>query len=263
MKNGYKTKRMKAIIIEDETVAVSTLKAILRQNSVADIEVIAELESIEDSVAWLRSSPQPDIIFMDIHLADGSAFKIFEQIDIEVPVVFTTAYDEYALQAFRVSSIDYLLKPVTLDSLEHALRKFMLFNPKEREEHILRTNTAVKNRNDVKKLLIMLVDKFYPLPVEDICYFYTDKEKVIAYTFDGRKHPVDRTLDMLGEQLDKHFFFRANRQFIVSRKAIKDVDLWLGNRLSVNLFLSVPERIIVSKVKTPVFKKWLMQVEED
>lgn len=118
---------MKAIIIEDETAALSSLKAVLQQNSVVEIEVIAELESIEDSVEWFQCSLQPDLIFMDIHLADGLAFKIFEQVDIVAPVVFTTAYDEYALEAFRVSSIDYLLKPVTLSSLEHALNKFFLF----------------------------------------------------------------------------------------------------------------------------------------
>ena len=252
---------MKAVIIQDETAAVSSLKAILRHNSVVDIEVVAELESIEDSIEWFRSSSQPDIIFMDIHLADGLAFKIFEKVDIAAPVVFTTAYDEYALQAFQVSSIDYLLKPVTQKTLEHALNKFLLFNPLEREEHILQTNTAIKNRNEVKKLLIMLADKFYPLSVDDIYYFYTVQEKVTAYTFDGKRHPVDRTLDALGEQLDKQLFFRANRQFIVSRKSIKDIDLWLGNRLSVNLLLPIPERIIISKVKTPLFKKWLMQEE--
>ena len=252
---------MKAIIIEDETAAINSLKAILRQNSVVDIEVVAELESIEDSVEWLRDSSPPDIIFMDIHLADGLAFNIFEQIEIVAPVVFTTAYDEYALQAFRVSSIDYLLKPVTLNSLEHALNKFLLFNPAERKEHILRTNTVIENRKEVKKLLVMLADKFYPLPVDDICYFYTAREKVTAYTFDGKKHPIDRTLDTLCEQLDERHFFRANRQFIISRKSVKDVDLWLGNRLSVNLLAPVPERIIISKVKTPIFKKWLMQEE--
>lgn len=137
---------MKAIIIEDETAALSSLKAVLQQNSVVEIEVIAELESIEDSVEWFQCSLQPDLIFMDIHLADGLAFKIFEQVDIVAPVVFTTAYDEYALEAFRVSSIDYLLKPVTLSSLEHALNKFFLFNPAEREEHIQRTNNIQKKK---------------------------------------------------------------------------------------------------------------------
>lgn len=253
---------MKAIIIEDETIAVSNLKAILQQNSVVDIEVIAELESIESSVDWFQHSVHPDIIFMDIHLADGLAFKIFEKVEIASPVVFTTAYDEYALQAFQVSSIDYLLKPVTLNSLEHALKKFLLFNPMEREEHIQRTNTAIKNRNEVKKLLIMLADKFYPLPVDDVYYFYTIQEKVTAYTFDGKKHPVDQTLDALDEQLENRLFFRANRQFIISRKSIRDIDIWSGKRLSVNLLLPVPERIIISKVKAPLFKKWLMQEED-
>ena len=163
---------MKAVIIEDETTAVNSLKAILAQNTVTPIEVIAELESIEESVEFFRTSPHPDIIFMDIHLADGSAFKIFEQVEIDAPVVFTTAYDEYALQAFQVSSIDYLLKPVTLASLERALNKLRLFDTEERLAHIRQTNRTIQSRHTIKSLLIMLADKFYPLPVEEILYFY-------------------------------------------------------------------------------------------
>ena len=242
---------MKAVIIEDETTAVNSLKAILAQNTVTQIEVIAELESIEESVDFFRTSPHPDIIFMDIHLADGSAFKIFEQVEIDAPVVFTTAYDEYALQAFQVSSIDYLLKPVTLASLERALNKLRLFDTEERLAHIRQTNRTIQSRHTIKSLLIMLADKFY-----------TANEKVTAYTSDGKQHPVDRTLDALGEQLDERLFFRANRQFIISRNAIKDIDLWFGSRLSVNLTLPVPERIIISKTKTPIFKKWILREEE-
>lgn len=274
---------MKAVIIEDETTAVSSLKAILAQNKMASIEVVAELESIEESVDWFRQTERPDLIFMDIHLADGSAFQIFEQVDIQAPVVFTTAYDEYALQAFQVSSIDYLLKPVTVDSLERALNKLRLFNPEERQAHIRHTNHTIQGRrqgnesvsagqppalrktcpaHSLQSLLVMLVDKFYPLPVEEVYYFYTAHEKVTAYTADGKSHPIDRTLDALGEQLDEHLFFRANRQFIISRSAIRDVDLWFGNRLSVNLHLPVPEKIIISKTKTPVFKKWILAEEE-
>ena len=151
---------MNAVIIEDETAAVSTLKAILAQNSIIPIEIVAELESIEESVVYFHTAPQPDIIFMDIHLADGSAFKIFEQVEIEAPVVFTTAYDEYALQAFQVSSIDYLLKPVTLTSLERALSKLRLFSPEERLAHIRQTNDVIQGRHVIKSLLIMLTDKF-------------------------------------------------------------------------------------------------------
>lgn len=252
---------MNAIIIEDETAAVGSLKAILTQNSVMPVNVIAELESIEESIRYFSSNPHPDIIFMDIHLADGSAFKIFEQVDIEAPVIFTTAYDEYALQAFQVSSIDYLLKPVTLVSLERALGKLRRFGPEERLEHIRQTNSTIQRRHTIKSLLVMLADKFYPLPVEDILFFYTANEKITAYTSDGKRHPVDRTLDTLSEQLDTNCFFRANRQFIISRKAIRDIDLWFGNRLSVNLTIPVPERIIISKTKTPIFKKWILAEE--
>lgn len=198
---------MNAVIIEDETAAVGSLKAILSQNTMMPVEVVAELESIEESVTYFHNYPQPDIIFMDIHLADGSAFKIFEQVEIAAPVIFTTAYDEYALQAFQVSSIDYLLKPITLTSLERALGKLRLFSPEERLAHIRRTNDTIQGRHVIKSLLIMLTDKFYPLQVEDILYFYTMNEKVTAYTSDGKLHPVDRTLDALGDQLDeKHFF---------------------------------------------------------
>ena len=116
----------------------------------------------------------------------------------------------------------------------------------------------IENRKEVKKLLVMFADKFYPLPVDDIYYFYTALEKVTAHTFDGKKHPVDYTLDTLYEQLNQQHFFRANRQFIISRKSVKDI----GNRLSVNLLIPVPERIIISKVKTPIFKKWIMQEED-
>lgn len=252
---------MKAVIIEDETAAVITLKALLSQITSVRIEVVAELESIEESVGYFRTSTHPDIIFMDIHLADGSAFKIFEQVEIEAPVIFTTAYDDYALQAFQVSSIDYLLKPVTQASLERSLNKLRFFNSEERRAHILHTNTTIQTRHTIKSLLVMLPDKFYPLPVEDILFFYTANEKVTAYTEDGKLHPIDRTLDALGEQLDEAAFFRANRQFIISRKAIRDIDLWFGSRLSVNLTLSVPERIIISKIKSPVFKKWILKEE--
>lgn len=249
---------MNAVIIEDETAAVASLKAVLARNRITPVEVVAELDSVEESVGYFNRGAQPDLIFMDIHLADGSAFKIFEQVEIEAPVIFTTAYDEYALQAFQVSGIDYLLKPVTVASLERALAKCLRFSREERLAHIRRTNETVQNRHLVKTLLIMLPDKFYPLPVDDILFFYTFNEKVTAYTADGRQHPVDRSLDTLHEQLDGQVFFRANRQFIISRKAIRDVDLWFGSRLSVNLVIPVPERIIVSKAKTPTFKEWIL-----
>ena len=177
---------MRAVIIEDETTAVNSLKALLARNTVTPVEVVAELESIEESVEYFRHSPHPDIIFMDIHLADGSAFKIFERVEIGAPVIFTTAYDAYALQAFEVCGIDYLLKPITLASLERALHKARRFDTEERQAHIRRTNDMFQSHHTVKNLLIMLPDKFYPLPVEEILFFYTANERVSAYTADGK-----------------------------------------------------------------------------
>ena len=165
---------------------------------------------------------------MDIHLADGSAFKIFEQVEIDAPVVFTTAYDEYALQAFQVSSIDYLLKPVTLASLERALNKLRLFDTEERLAHIRQTNRTIQSRHTIKSLLIMLADKFYPLPVEEILLFLYGQRESYRLYLRRKTTSVDRTLGALGEQLDERLFFRANRQFIISRNAIKDIDLWFG-----------------------------------
>lgn len=248
---------MNAVIIEDETAAVNNLKSVLSKNTVTPIQVIAELESIEESVAYFREEGTPDIIFMDIHLADGSAFKIFEQIEIKAPVIFTTAYDDYALQAFQVSSIDYLLKPITQESLERALNKLKVFSLDERNAHIRQTNQTIQERHILKVLLIKKGDKFYPIQVEDVLYFYTNKEKVTAFTADGKEHPVEQTLDQLTERLDNPFFFRANRQFIISRNAVADIEYWFGSRLSVNLTVPVPERIIISKAKASVFKKWL------
>ena len=252
---------MKAIIIEDEKAAVRNLTSLLGEVC-PQIEIVTELDSIADTIEWFTDHSMPDLVFMDIHLADGSAFEIFEHVHITCPIIFTTAYDEYALRAFKVNSIDYLLKPVTLVSLERALNKLRLFDTEERLAHIRQTNRTIQSRHTVRSLLIMLADKFYPLPAEEILYFYTANEKVTAYTFDGKQHPVDRTLDALGEQLDERLFFRANRQFIISRNAIKDIDLWFGSRLSVNLTLPVPERIIISKTKTPIFKKWILREEE-
>ena len=246
---------MKTLIVEDETAAATNLRTLLREID-PEVAVLDVLETVTETVAWVRSHPLPDLIFMDIHVADGQAFRIFEQTDIVSPIVFTTAYDRYALDAFKVNSIDYILKPIKRDELERALDKFRRFSGGERDEYVERTNRFVAVR--AQSFLIPFRDKLVPVSADRIAYFYTSHEKVSVTTLDEKTLPMDRSLDTLMAQLPGSDFFRANRQFIVSRRAIRDLSVWFGSRLSVNLSLRTPERIIVSKARVPEFKRWFV-----
>jgi len=248
---------MKALIIEDEIMAAQTLQKLLGEVS-PDVEIADVLESIEESVEWLQQNTMPDLIFMDIHLADGSAFAIFEQVDVTCPVIFTTAYDEYALKAFEVNSIDYLLKPVSKDALEHALNKYHnLAEKRVNAEQIEKLLTQLGEKKNYRKFYLMPErDKLIPLAVQNIAYVYIDAKTVKIITKEGKTYYVSSTLDDLMDDLDPYLFFRANRQFIVARDMIKDVSVWFGNKLAINLTVDVPERIIVSKARVAEFKIW-------
>lgn len=248
---------MKVLIVEDELLAARNLMSLL--NEIGNIEVLASVESISETVEWFSFNKQPDILFLDIHLADGSAFEIFERIQITCPVIFTTAYDEYALKAFKVSSIDYLLKPVDLNAVKRALKKLELFTPMNvlNEEFNNFIKSFSKTLSYKSHFLIPSKgDKLIPLQVCDISYIYIDAGMVKACTSEGKTFRFDYTLDELAEMLNPSDFFRANRQYIISRKAIKDIDLWFNTRLSVNLKVNVPEKILISKARIPEFKSW-------
>lgn len=252
---------MRALIIEDEPVAAQSLQKLVGEVSPAT-EVIAVLQSIEESIAWLDENPMPDLIFMDIHLADGSAFAIFDKVQITCPIIFTTAYDEYALKAFEVSSIDYLLKPINRNDLERALNKYNnLVGEKQYDVEALKqvVQTIGTNKRYKTCFLVPLRDKLVPLPTANIAYIYIDTKTVKAVTLDGLSHYMSQTLDDIMNQLNPDDFFRANRQYIISRKAVKDMTLWFGNKLSINLTVEVPEKIIVSKARVSEFKTWLSE----
>ena len=222
------------------------------------IEIVGILESVEDSVQWLEDNPMPDLMFMDIHLADGSSFAIFEQVNITCPVIFTTAYDEYALKAFEVNSIDYLLKPISREALERAMRKFHELADNRFDQ--AKVNLIMAQLGERKRykscFLLPERDKYIPVSVEDIAYIYIDAKSVKLVTMDQKAFYLSHTLDDLMAEIDPHMFFRANRQFIVSRKTIKDVAVWFGNKLSINLSVETPEKIIVSKARVGEFKSW-------
>ena len=254
---------MNVLIIEDETAAAVNLKSILR-SVMPDCNVIDVLESIEESVDFFndKSQPTPDLVFMDIHLADGESFRIFDSVEIQAPIIFTTAYDEYALRAFKVNSIDYILKPIKAEDLRHAIDKFTLLSGMERNDYKSRVNTMIESskRDSQRVFLVHYKDKIIPLSIDDVAFFYTSNEKVSAHTYSGERYVIDRTLEVLQSLLPDDEFFRANRQFIVSRSAVKDIAIWFGSRLSLNLTVETPERIIISKARTPEFKQWLMAI---
>lgn len=249
---------MKALIIEDETAAARNLEAILREVA-PGVEILATLESVEESVAWLRTHRQPDLLFLDIHLADGDSFRIFRSVEVTAPVIFTTAYDQYALEAFKVNSIDYLLKPLNPADVVRALEKLRRLSQSERTDYGMRVRTmAAQKREDV--FLVHVRDRIIPLGRDRIAYCYTANERVTACDFDGAVYPLDKTLEALQGLLPEREFFRANRQFIVSRRAVREIVVWFGSRLALNLTVPTPERIVISKARVPEFKAWLRSV---
>jgi two-component system response regulator LytT len=248
---------MKALIIEDEIPASKHLLQVL--DEVGDMSVIAVLESITETIEWFGQNPQPDIVFMDIHLADGLAFEIFKQINISCPIVFTTAYDEYALKAFEVNSIDYLLKPIEAGDVQDALKKLRgLSTPEGFKTALNNLITSYSRTLKYKKhfLIPSKGDKLIPVQASDLACFYIDSGVIKAVSIDSKTYRFDHTLDELEDLLDPELFFRANRQYIISRSSIKDIDIWFNSRLSVNLKIAVPEKILISKARISEFKKW-------
>lgn len=251
---------MKALIIEDESIAAQALESLIKETD-PEVDIVAVLQTIEESVEWFEENQMPDLVFMDIHLADGSSFAIFEKVDITCPIIFTTAYDEYALKAFEVNSIDYLLKPINKGDLERALNKYKSFTAsasKSSLEGLLEQMGGLKKKYK-NCFLIPERDKLIPLATSNIAYIFIDTKTVKAIALDGHNYYLNQTLDEIMAQLDPEVFFRANRQFIISRHAVKDLSVWFGNKLAINLVVTVPEKIIVSKARVGEFKAWFAE----
>ncbi len=252
---------MDAIIIEDEVAAAKVLLKLIREEA-PEVNVVAQLQSVEDSVAWFKANPMPDLLFMDIHLADGPSFAIFDRVNITCPVIFTTAYDEYALKAFELNGISYLLKPIGRNDLRNAMQKRqMLMASADRDQHsavreLLASLGVTKQYKSC--FLVSERDKLIPLATSNIAYIYIDSKNVRAHTFDQRSYYLGQTIVDIMQYLDPRHFIRANRQFIVARTAVKDISFWFGNKLLVNLIMDTPEKVIVSKAKVREFKQWFM-----
>lgn len=249
---------MRILIIEDETAAAQNLQAILKKEA-PEAEILGVLESVAESVEWLQSNPAPDLLFMDIHLADGESFRILDRTTVNAPIIFTTAYDQYALEAFRVCSIDYLLKPINAEDVRRALKKLALLSGGERAHYTEQVKQAVRRYEET--FLIHVRDKIIPLQRDRIAFCYTANERVTAYDYDGVAYPIDKTLEAMQAVLPEEEFFRANRQFIIARRAVREITVWFGSRLTLALTVDTPERIIISKARVPEFKAWLRAVQ--
>lgn len=250
---------MKVLIIEDETAASENLIAMLHQQD-ASIEILDVLESVQQVVRWLGTHPEPDLMFMDIHLSDGSAFMLFDQLEVHTPIIFTTAYDQYALEAFRVNSLDYLLKPIRTADLKRALDKFRHWGNNDLQqylERIMTLKTDVSRKTYKESILVPERDKLIPVSLNDVACIYSSERNTSIYLKNGRSLAYNKSLDSIIDTLDPVKFTRANKQYIVSREAIENLTIWFDNRLLVNTFINLPEPMVVSKNKASEFKNWL------
>lgn len=249
---------MKIVIIEDERLTADDLMQTIRQADAA-IEVVAVLKSVKESVAYFKQGIYPDLIFSDIQLGDGLSFEILK--DLSVPVIFCTAYDEYALNAFKVNGIDYLLKPFTLTSVKDSLLKFKNLT-QHRQPDILQQYDSIKKlfsetlKTNISSLLIRFKDTIFPLKLEDIALFYLEYDAVHLITFDKSVYQPGKSLEEL-EAMAGDSFFRVNRQYLVNRKAIVHASSLLSRKLSLKVSVPVKESITISKEKAPVFLQWL------
>jgi DNA-binding LytR/AlgR family response regulator len=224
--------------------------------------VLASTDSIKSTVEWLQQNPQPDLILMDIELADGQSFEIFNLVDVKSPVIFTTSYDEYALKAFKVNSVDYLLKPIQKDELQAALTKYKKLQSNARPDISLDSlvkelQQKLQPKEYRKRFLVKHGQKLVSVEVEDIAYFYSDGRLNFFKTKDNKKFVVDYTMDELEDMLDPERYFRISRSFYVSVTSIDKIDDYFGNRLILSLLPEVDKEALVSREKVTEFKKWM------
>jgi DNA-binding LytR/AlgR family response regulator len=252
---------MNILIVEDEELAVRKLQKTLASIN-EDYVASGVTDSIRSTVDWLRENPAPDLILMDIELADGQSFEIFNLAEVKSPVIFTTSYDEFALKAFKVNSIDYLLKPVQKEDLEAALKKFMELRRDARasinmEALVRELQQKLQPKEFRKRFLVKNGQKLVSIDVQEIAYFYSDGRLNFFRTNDNRKFVVDYTMDELEEMLDPAQFFRISRAFFVSVDSILKIDDYFGNRLILQLKPQVEKEALVSREKVTDFKKWM------
>lgn len=253
---------MNAIIIEDEKLAAEYLRGLIQRYD-PQIRVLFESDSVKKTVRWFEEGGQADLAFFDIQLADGLSFEIFDKALVTCPVIFTTAYNEYALRAFKVNSIDYLLKPIDLGDLKRAIDKFRAGWLKEPADHTTRRLDALDRilhqfqKTYKSRFVVKVGDHIRPVVVEEILYFYSLDKATFFVTAENRHYPVDYSLEYLEEILDPSRFFRINRKYAISLPAILDIISYSNSRLKIKLKHSTDQDVIVSRERVSEFRHWL------
>ncbi len=251
---------MKVVIIEDEFLTAQRLDSMINKYD-PSIEVQAILPSVKEAVIWFKNNPDPDLVFMDIHLEDGQSFSIFETINLEVPVIFTTAYDEYMIRAFKVNSVDYLMKPLNYDELAKAIDKYKKFHgqPAEERDSMSDLIKAIQTKETgfKERFLISVGSRLKTIELTEVQYFYSAEKITFLVTKDNQRYPADHSLDKLSLVLNPKDFFRINRQLIVKLQAIGNIHVYPKGKLKVDLIPAGKEEVFVSLDKVTAFKEWL------
>ncbi len=257
---------MKIVIIEDEPITARELKFILRK-IMPDVNILDTIDTVEGSIDFFKTT-QPDLIFSDIHLADGSCFDIFNKVEVKSPIIFCTAYDEYAIEAFKTNGIAYILKPFDEETVGAALHKVKtLFNFSTPPPSVSSSNLPfdlealakiLSSKEKFKSsFLVSKGGKLIPVDISNVAFFYIKNEITMLYTVKGDTYMTDYSLESLEEAVSPHDFYRANRQFLISRRIVKEVEQYFARKLLVKTHTPAPEHIIVSKAKATDFTKWL------
>jgi two-component system LytT family response regulator len=248
------------LIIEDELPNIQRLEKMLHVLD-RNITVRATLQTVEASIKWLQANEQPDIIFMDIRLTDGLSFEIFNQVQITAPVIFITAYDEYALKAFEVNGVDYLLKPLEADKLEKSISKAKSIAGLGSNESMLNLIRSMQAKQPIyrSRFLVAYRDKYILVMADEIAYFTSENKATFLVTHQSQRYMIDQTLEVLEKEMDPETFFRISRQFIVSLKSIRKIHQSFNGQLKIELSPALDEGVLMSREKSGQLKKWLDQ----
>lgn len=248
---------MQILIIEDETRAANQLQRLLTASGF-NYELLGVIDTVEDAVLWFRKNKAPELVFMDIQLADGLSFEIFQKIDVEAPIIFTTAFDQYAIQAFKVNSLDYLLKPVQQDSLNHALEKFNKANKRlPIDPSILKQLLgSLRTTNKRDGILVKEGNGFLQIKTSELSFCYSE-DSITFGVASGKRYIIDETIDELFDSLDQDEFYRINRGQIVSKTSIQKIEPYFNHRVKLSISHPRGQEFVVSRSKTSDFKDWL------